>query len=128
MDRATKTTSMLGRNTRPSLLRTMAVADNRFDRYNVAEEVETLGRSERDAVRSQVRRIIEHLLKPAYSPAHESRHGWMSSIAEARHSGRQDLRDVTAACPECVLEDLYRDGREIAELARASLLPISSIN
>jgi len=44
-------------------LRSMAVADNRFDRENVVEEIETLGRSERDAVRSQVRRIIEHLLK-----------------------------------------------------------------
>ena len=45
------------------VLRSMAVADNRFDRENIAEEIETLGRSERDAVRSQVRRIIEHLLK-----------------------------------------------------------------
>ena len=45
------------------VLRSMAVADNRFDRENVVEEIETLGRSERDAVRSQVRRIIEHLLK-----------------------------------------------------------------
>ena len=45
------------------VLRTMAVADDRFDRENVVEEIETLGRSERDAVRSQVRRIIEHLLK-----------------------------------------------------------------
>ena len=31
------------------VLRTMAVADNRFDRENVAEEIESLGRSERDA-------------------------------------------------------------------------------
>ena len=30
------------------VLRTMAVADNRFDRENVVEEVEALGRSERD--------------------------------------------------------------------------------
>jgi len=31
------------------VLRAMAVADNRFDRENVVEEIETLGRSERDA-------------------------------------------------------------------------------
>src|SRR5215470_13471834 len=66
------------------VLRTMAVADNRFDRENVAEEIEDLGRSERDAVRSQVRRIIEHLLKLAYSPAQQPRFDWMASIAEAR--------------------------------------------
>ena len=41
------------------VLRTMAVADNRFDRENVAEELEALGRSERDAVRSEIRRILE---------------------------------------------------------------------
>ena len=51
------------------VLRSMAVADNRFDREHVAEEIEDLGKSERDAVRSQIRRIIEHLLKLGYSPA-----------------------------------------------------------
>ena len=51
------------------VLRTMPVSDNRFDREHVAEEIEDLGKSERDAVRSQIRRIIEHLLKLAYSPA-----------------------------------------------------------
>src|SRR5215472_6440464 len=66
------------------VLRTMAAADNRFDRENVAEEIEDLGRSERDAVRSQIRRIIEHLLKLAYSPAQQPRFDWMASIAEAR--------------------------------------------
>ena len=45
------------------VLRTMSVSDNRFDREHVAEEIEDLGKSERDAVRSQIRRIIEHLLK-----------------------------------------------------------------
>src|ERR1700724_3978756 len=66
------------------VLRSMAVADNRFDRENVAEEIEDLGRSERDAVRSQIRRIIEHLLKLAYSPAQQPRFDWMHSIADAR--------------------------------------------
>jgi Domain of unknown function DUF29 len=66
------------------VLRTMVVADNRFDRENVAEEIEDLGRSERDAVRSQIRRIIEHLLKLAYSPDQQPRFDWMASIAEAR--------------------------------------------
>ena len=35
------------------VLRTMPVSDNRFDREHVAEEIEDLGKSERDAVRSQ---------------------------------------------------------------------------
>ena len=68
------------------VLRTMAVADNRFDRENVVEEIETLGRSERDAVRSQVRRIIEHLLKLAYSPAEPPRFDWMATVLGARQT------------------------------------------
>ena len=38
-----------------TVLRSMPVADNRFDREHVADEIEDLGRSERDAVRSQIR-------------------------------------------------------------------------
>ena len=37
------------------VLRTMRTPDNRFDREHLAEEIEDLGKSERDAVRSQVR-------------------------------------------------------------------------
>ena len=102
------------------VLRTMAVADNRFDRENVAEEVETLGRSERDAVRSQVRRIIEHLLKLAYSPAAEPRNGWMSSIAEARATLDDKISETLRRDAEHMLAKLYQDAREIAELALGS--------
>jgi hypothetical protein len=66
------------------VLRSMPVTDNRFDRENVAEEIETVGRNERDAVRSQVRRILDHLLKLAYSPADNPRYGWRGSIIDAR--------------------------------------------
>src|SRR5437016_10303528 len=66
------------------VLRSMAVADNRFDRENVAEEIESAGRCERDAVRSQIRRIIQHLLKLSYSPSQQPRYDWMASIIEAR--------------------------------------------
>src|SRR3974377_640294 len=66
------------------VLRTMPVSDNRFDREHVAEEIEDLGKSERDAVRSQIRRIIEHLLKLAYSPAEQPRVNRMETIDDAR--------------------------------------------
>src|SRR5213082_2090793 len=66
------------------VLRSLRTRDNRFDRENVAEEIETVGRNERDAVRSQVRRILEHFLKLAYSPAREPRFDWMDSIIDAR--------------------------------------------
>ena len=87
------------------VLRTLRTRDNRFDRDNVAEEIETVGRNERDAVRSQVERILIHFLKLTHSPALDPRLDWMDSIAEARgaladkmsSSLRRDLETVLAA-------------------------------
>lgn len=96
------------------VVRTMPVSDNRFDREHVAEEIEDLGKSERDAVRSQIRRIIEHFLKLAHSPAQPPRVSWMESIDDAREilsdklttTLRQDVKDG--------LEKLYTEGRRRA--------------
>jgi uncharacterized protein DUF29 len=100
-----------------AVLRSMAVTDNRFDRENVAEEIESLGRSERDAVRSQIRRIIEHLMKLSYSPARQPRFDWMASIAEARFSLGDKISPTLQQDAETMLARLYRDGRRQAELA-----------
>jgi hypothetical protein len=66
------------------VLRTLPTADNRFDREHLAEEIEDLGRSYRDSVRSHVRRILLHFLKLARSPARDQRSDWMDSIDDAR--------------------------------------------
>jgi Domain of unknown function DUF29 len=102
------------------VLRTMEVADNRFDRENVAEEIEALGRSERDAVRSQIRRIIEHLLKLAHSPAQQPRFDWMASIAEARAALGDKISATLRQDAETMLPKLYEDGRDRAELGLRS--------
>src|SRR5215831_8632778 len=99
------------------VLRSMPAPDNRFDRDHVAEEIEDLGRSERDAVRSQIRRIIEHFLKLAYSPARQPRFDWMASIAEARSSLGDRISPTLRQDATAMLARLYRDGRRQAELA-----------
>ena len=66
------------------VLRTLRTRDNRFDREHLADEIEDLGKSERDSVRTQVRRILVHFLKLAHSPARDPRHTWMGSIVDAR--------------------------------------------
>ena len=98
------------------VLRTMRRADNRLDRENLAEEIEDLGKSARSAVRSQVRRIVEHLLKLGHSPSGEPRHSWMRSIAEARASLRDELSPTLLRDLESMLPTLYRDGRRQAVL------------
>src|SRR6266581_6512729 len=73
------------------VLRSMRTRDNRFDREHVAEEIEDLGKSERDTVESQISRVIEHFLRLAYSPADRPRYGWMGSIVGARQVLRRKL-------------------------------------
>ena len=93
------------------VLRTMPVSDNRFDREHVAEEIEDLGKSERDAVRGQVRRIIEHFLKLAYSPAEQPRFDWMQTIVAKRQDLSDKLTPTLRREVEGTLEKLYRDAR-----------------
>ena len=95
----------------------MAIADNRLDRENVAVEIEDLGGSERDALRSQIRRIVEHFLKLAHSPAQQPRFYWMASILEARSTLGDKISPTLRRDAEIMLPGLYRDGRRLAELA-----------
>ena len=99
------------------VLRSLRTRDNRFDREHLADEVEDLGKSERDAVESQITRIIEHFLKLAHSPADRPRYGWMGSIADARRILRKKLSPSLRRDVESKLGELYEDGREAAELA-----------
>ncbi|MFI4948776.1 MAG: DUF29 domain-containing protein [Alphaproteobacteria bacterium] len=55
-----------------------------LDWENLAEEIESLGISQKTALRSQMRRIILHLLKLEFSPAVEPRRGWFESVGDAR--------------------------------------------
>jgi hypothetical protein len=55
-----------------------------LDFPHLIEEVEDLGTGQRDAVRSQLRRIIEHCLKLEYSRSLDPRGGWYDSIIDAR--------------------------------------------
>ena len=99
------------------VLRTMRRADNRLDRERVAEEIEDLGRSQRDTVRSQIRRIIEHLLKVEYSPAADPRFNLTASVVEARQVLFDKMTATLRRDIEAILPGLYADARELAEIA-----------
>src|SRR5689334_23552940 len=98
------------------VLRTLRTRDNRFDREHLAEEIEDLGKSERDAVRSQVRRILIHFLKLACSPARNPRFDWTDSIVEARSVLDNKLSPTLRRDLEENLPRLYAYARKQAAL------------
>lgn len=55
-----------------------------IDWENVAEEIESLGRSDRREIASRLGTIIEHLLKLQSSTAIEPRAGWEATVSRAR--------------------------------------------
>ena len=99
------------------VLRSLRTDDNRFDREHLAEEIEDLGKSERKAVRSEARRILEHLLKLAYSPAAEPRADWERSIIDARANLEDDLSPTLRRDIEETIEKQYRIARRQAAAA-----------
>jgi hypothetical protein len=113
------------------VLRSMPCDDNRFDRENVAEEIEDLGRNTREAVRSQVRRILVHLLKLAYSPASDPRRGWRGSIIDARTeladrlspTLRQDLSAALGKIYTAARKRMASDLQDYGEQEAIALLP-----
>ena len=80
-------------------------ANSSLDLENLAEEVESLGRSDLNMVRSQVRRIIEHLLKLEFPPSAAPRADWRYSVAQAR----DEVEDhITASMRPDVAADLAK--------------------
>jgi len=80
--------------------------NTRLDLDNLAEEVESSGRSDLRRVKSQLRRVIEHLLKLQYSPASDPHHGWRETSLEAR----QDIDDyLTLSMRPEIEAELQRD-------------------
>jgi uncharacterized protein DUF29 len=113
------------------VLRSLKTRDNRFDREHVAEEIEDLGNSQRDAVRSQIRRILVHFLKLAYSPATHPRQGWGGSIVDARAelddklspTLRHDLMNVLGKLYGQARKRVASDFRDYGEEAAIMSLP-----
>jgi hypothetical protein len=67
-----------------ALLRSAQGSNLPLDWPNLAEEIESLGKSDRRALTSHITRILRHLLKLAASPATAPRAGWQESIEDAR--------------------------------------------
>ena len=67
-----------------------------LDWENLAEEIESLGKSLRRELSSQLRRVLRHLFKLEASPADRPRAGWRATITAAR----ADIAEVLEQAPE----------------------------
>lgn len=77
------------------------------DWMNVAEEIESLGKSDRRGVRSRLETIVEHLLKLHFSTALEPRAGWKTTLRRTRSAlGRilDDSPSLRRAVPELLAD------------------------
>ena len=76
-------------------LRAVRKSNLPLDWDNLAEEIESLGTSQRTELNSQVRRIIRHLFKLEASPAADPRARWRTTVRDAR----TEIEDLFEASP-----------------------------
>ncbi len=89
------------------------------DWRNVAEEIESLGRNDRESVESHLETVIEHLLKLTFSPTAEPRRGWRVSVATARVNLDKKLTPTYRRHLEDTLSMRFGYGRRLANAGLA---------
>jgi Domain of unknown function DUF29 len=87
-----------------------------LDWQNLAEEIEGFGISQRSALRSQIRRIIRHLVKLEHSRSIEPRRGWVESIGDAR-AEIEDLLEISPSLKTELDRDIAAQTKRAIELA-----------
>jgi Domain of unknown function DUF29 len=101
-----------------------------IDWANVAEEIEDLAKSEKRALKNQLARLFEHLLKLVYARAgirHKNSRGWEITV----RSARREIGELLDESPSLrgkileILDSAYQSGRDAA--LRATKLPDSAI-
>lgn len=90
---------------------------DQLDIEHLAEEIESMGKSERRALISQLARLLMHLLKWDHQPERRSR-SWRLSIQDAQAKVARLLEDnpsLKAAMPE-LMAKAYEDARRAAAI------------
>ncbi len=92
-----------------ALLRQGALSD--IDMVNLAEEIESMGQSNRRAIESYLSNILMHLLKWQYQPQRRG-NSWEGSIENGRHRIDRLLKDSPSLKPK--LPDIVADEYPLA--------------
>jgi hypothetical protein len=92
--------------------------DEGLDWLNLAEEIESVGASEKREVRSRLARIFQHLLKWRYQPDFRSR-SWQNTLLGQRRDLQAVFEDSpslrTFAASDRVIAAAFAAGRQNAE-------------
>jgi hypothetical protein len=96
-------------------------ASNELDWDNVAEEIESVGKSEQRDLASRIQTVLDHLIRLRASPATEPRHGWERTLIVQRAAIERLLRDSPSLKPRlaAVIAEEFPTARRLALLALA---------
>ncbi len=88
-----------------------------IDLKNLIEEIQDLGKSQRQALLNNLTIILLHLLKYKYQPAHR-RNSWLASIVEHRIRVENHIDDIPSLKPylQEVFGKAYNNGRRRAAI------------
>lgn len=105
-----------------------------IDWENVAEEIESLGKSQRRELASGIGTIMVHLMKLQASPATEPSAGWRETIIEQRNGIRWLVEDspslrasVESAIAREVSSAAYQASTAIRDHGEAPLIDVDSV-
>lgn len=90
-----------------------------IDFAHLVEEVEDLARRDVRAAKSQLRRLILHVLKLEYSPADCPRRQWLNSVDDARQELDDVLSPSVVAIVTPLLPKLFAEARRAGRRARS---------
>lgn len=87
------------------------------DLEHLIEEIESMGRSERQALKSNLRVLLMHLLKWKYQPAKRST-SWLSTINEHRDRLEDTIKDSPSLKPYLaeIFVECYAKARKSASI------------
>lgn len=87
----------------------------KLDIDNLIEEIESLGKSQRDKLESHLTILLMHLLKIEYQPTHHSK-SWDLSVKNARHHVKKTIEQNPSLKSKMaeILNDAYYSARLMA--------------
>lgn len=88
---------------------------SQMDYEHLIEELESMGRSDKNALKSNLRILLMHLLKYQYQPEKRS-NSWRYTITEHRQRIRDSLEDSPSLKPFLreIFAKCYQDSRKLA--------------